>query len=175
MNHKRISKVSAVIALVMLVVLVAAVPAAAQAERIYYTSFECPISASAPERQWVSEDGILHQRGIQQVNEITSSTPYLTGYNYLEVNADINLATGEVHAYGKVELQPAEYEGSWVGTWTTHVSSGGIIDGKATSRGTGDLEGMMDFNNMFNPTEPHPACSSNMDTSEAGYILVSHE
>ncbi len=172
MNHKRISKVSAVL-IVILVLLVAAVPAAAQAERIYYTSYECPISASAPERVWVSEDGILHQRGIHQVNTITSSTPYLTGLNYLELNADINLATGEVHAYGKAELQPAAYEGSWVGTFTTHVS-GGITDGKATVQGTGDLEGMMGFNNMVNPPVPAAACNF-MDTDEYGYILVSHE
>ncbi len=175
MNHKRISKVSAVLTLVLLTFLVAAVPASARAERIYYTSFECPISVSAPERQWVSEDGILHQRGIHQVNESTSSTPYLTGLNYLEVNADINLATGEVHAYGKVDLHPAGYEGSWVGSWTTHVSPEGILDGKATVQGTGDLKGMTAFNTMHNPTGSHPACSNPMATSEEGYILVSHE
>jgi hypothetical protein len=175
MNHKRISKVSLVLTLVLLAFLVAAVPASAQAERIDYTSFECPISMSAPERQWVSEDGILHQRGIHLVNAITSSTPYLTGTNYLEMNTEINLATGEVHAYGKVDLHPAGYEGSWVGTWTTHVSAEGITDGKATIRGTGDLEGMAAFNTMHNPTEPHPACSNPMATSEEGYILVPHQ
>ncbi len=168
MNPKRI-----ILTLVVLVFLVAAVPASAHAERIYYTSYECPISMSAPERQWVSEDGILHQRGIHVVNVLTSSSPYLTGYNYLEMNTDINLATGEVHAYGKVDLQPAAYEGSWVGFFTTHVS-GGITDGKATIRGTGDLEGMTSFNNMFNPPVPDPACFG-MDTAEDGYILVPQE
>ncbi len=173
MNHKRISKVSAVLTLVLLAFLVAAVPASAQAERISYTSFECPISMSAPEREWISEDGILHQRGIQLVNAITSSTPYLNGYNYLEMNTEINLATGEVHAYGKFDLHPAGYDGSWVGTWTTHVSAEGMTIGKATGRGTGDLEGMMIFNNMFNPTVPNPACL--LETDEDGYILVPHQ
>ncbi len=175
MNHKRISKVSAVLTLVMVVFFVAAVPASAQAERIYYTSYECPISMSPPERQWVSEDGILHQRGIHLVNEITSSTPYLTGYNYLEMNTEINLATGEVHAYGKVELQPAAYKGSsWVGFGSSHVSPEGITDGQAVVRGTGDLEGMMVFNNMFSPPVPDPACYY-MNTAEDGYILLPHE
>ncbi len=171
MNHKRISKVSVVFSLVMLAILVAAIPASAQAERIYYTSYECPISMSPPERQWVSDDGILHQRGVHQVNEITSSTPYLTGFNYLVVNAEINLATGEVHAYGKVEVQPAAYEGSWVGFFTTHVSAEGVLDGKATVQGTGALEGLKDFNNMHSPIAPDPACF-NMNTLEDGYILI---
>ncbi len=174
MNHKRISKVSAMLTLVLLAFLVAAVPASAKAERISYTSYDCPISMSPPEREWVSEDGILHQRGIQLVNEITSSTPYQTGYAYLEMNTEINLATGEVHAYGKVEVHPAAYEGSWVGTWTTHVSAEGITDGKATARGTGDLEGMLIFNTMHNPTVPSQNCFSKA-TAEDGYILVPHE
>jgi hypothetical protein len=174
MNHNRKSKIAVIFTLIVLVLLVGVVPASAQAKRIYYTSYECPISMTPPERQWVSEDGILHQRGVHQVNEITSSTPYLTGYNYLEINADISLVTGEVHVYGKVDLQPTAYEGSWIGFFTTHISSEGVLDGKATARGTGDLEGMMDFNNMHFPLVPDPACF-NMDTAEDGYILVPHE
>jgi hypothetical protein len=68
-------KITVIFVLAMVVILMSAVPAAARATRIYYTGAECPITQGDPERQWISEDGILHQRGIPLHNILTSDSP----------------------------------------------------------------------------------------------------
>jgi hypothetical protein len=164
-------RITVVFVLAMVVILVSAVPAAARATRIYYTGAECPITQGYPERQWISEDGILHQRGIPLHNILTSDSPYWRGTNDVVMNAEINLATGEVHAYGIASINPDAYDGTWEGHFSTHVSADGTLLGSATVHGTGELEGMKAFNTQSTPPEPLEECF-NMNTINTGYILI---
>jgi hypothetical protein len=118
-----------------------------------------------PEREWISDDGILHQRGILVINDITSSSDYLTGGITLEMNVDINPATGLGHAYGTLSIVPTAWNRAWEGHWSTHKSPEGLR-GSATGQGTGELAGMKVFNNMTN-TDPMDPC-----TYEWGTILI---
>jgi hypothetical protein len=163
MNVKRIT---VVFILAMVVVLVSTVSATAKATHIEYTSIDCTVEPwGPPEREWVSDDGVLHQRGILVVNEVSSSNAYLTGGMTLEMNVDIDLGTGLGHAYGTLSLDPIAYNGTWEGHWSTHISPEGLR-GSATGQGTGDLQGMKLFNHMAN-SNPMDPC-----TNEWGSILI---
>ena len=174
MNHKRISTLSTIFVLAMVMLMAGSVPAAAKAERIYFTGQDCPIYVGPPERQWVSEDGVLHQRSVPMTTTLTYDTPYLNGMNYLVVNMDVDLATGAVHVYGITEAHPDGIEGTWEGHFSTHVSPEGVINGRAVVHGTGELEGMISFLDISSPDVPDPACS-NMNTTSNGTILLPNE
>lgn len=173
MNHKRISILSTIFLLAMVVLLAGTVPAAARAERIYFSGEDCPIFVGPPERQWVSEDGGLHMRGIPMITTLTYEPPDLSGLNYLVMNQDVD-PTGAVHVYGTVDLHPDSGGGTWVGIFSTHVSPEGVISGRAVAHGTGAYEGMITFNNVSSPAAPNPDCY-NMNTASNGYILIPHE
>jgi len=159
-------RITIIFVLAMVVILMSAVPAAARATRIEYTSLDCTIAPwGSPERVWISDDGVLHQRGVQVINRVTSSSVYVTGDMTLEMNFDIDLATGLGHAYGTLSIVPTAYNGTWEGHWSTHISPEGLT-GNATGQGTGDLEGMKIFNNMSN-LDPNDPC-----TNEWGSILI---
>jgi hypothetical protein len=171
MNHKRISRLSIILVLALVLILVSAVPASATAERKFFTGTTCPITQGTPDREWISEDGVLHQRGVALTSISTSANPYLAGLNSLVANFEINLLTGAVHVYGPAVLHPAAHEGTWVGHFSTHVSPLGVIDGSMVMHGTGDLEGLILFNTISNPEAPDPACN-NVNTSDTGYVLI---
>ena len=159
-------KITVIFVLAMVVILVSAVPAAARATHIEYTSGDCTIAPwGPPEREWISDDGILHQRGVLLINSVTSSSDYITGDMTIEMDFDIDLATGLGHAYGSLSIAPTAYNGTWEGHWSTHISPAGL-QGRATGQGTGDLEGMKIFNNMWN-SDPNDPC-----TNEWGTILI---
>jgi hypothetical protein len=154
------------IVLTFCIILLTAAPAAARATRINYEAYECPIAPwGEPERMWVSEDGVMHMRGVPLVNLLESESPYLAGTNTVNMNLDLNPATGEGHAYGTVLLAPFAKNGTWEGRWSTHVSPTGI-QGKAVVHGTGELAGMKMFNNMSN-SDPNDPCDNSV-----GYILI---
>ena len=173
MNQKRISVLSIIFILAMVIILAGTVPAAARAEKIPFTGEDCPETVGLAEKQWVS-GGVLHQRGVPMFNTLEYDPAFLTGTANLMANFDIDQATGAVHAYGSIEIQPDGVEGTWVGRFSTHVSAEGVVNGNAVVHGTGELEGMMAFNNVSSPAAPDPACNG-MNTSSNGYILITHE
>jgi hypothetical protein len=170
MKHKQISIISTIFILAMIVLLAGSTPAAARAERIYFSGEDCPIYVGAPEKQWVSEDGALHMRGIPMITTLTYNPPVLNGTNHIVMNQDVD-PTGAIHVYGSVEIHPYDGEGIWVGRFSTHVSPEGVVEGKAVAHGTGDFEGMITFNNVSSPDAFDPACF-NMNTASNGYILI---
>jgi hypothetical protein len=171
MNHNRISKLGTIFTLILVVLLAGTIPAAAQAERIYYTGTDCTIIVGPPERQWVSEDGVLHQRGVPMIDYMTYEPEWLNGTNYEMGNFDIDLSTGAVHVYGTFELHTGGGDGTWVGRFSTHVSPEGVVDGRGVGHGTGDFEGMTTFNTISSPEAPDPLCDG-VTTSGNGYILI---
>jgi len=160
------NKILILIILTLCITLSIAAPAAARATRINYESYECTIAPwGEPERMWVSEDGVMHMRGVLVVNLIESENPYLAGINRLIMNVDLDPATGEGHAYGTALLTPSAKNGTWEGRFSTHIMPTGIR-GKAVIHGTGELAGMKMFNKMSN-SDPNDPCNNG-----AGYILL---
>jgi hypothetical protein len=160
--HRNLTLIVLTFCLVFLI----AAPAAARATRIYYEAYECPLAPwGEPERIWISEDGILHMRGFLIENLIESESPYLAGINRVYANFDLNPATGEGHAYGKVSITPFTKDGTWEGQFSTHVSPDGI-QGRAVVHGTGEMSGLKQFNNISN-SDPNDPCHT-----DAGYILL---
>lgn len=155
MNHKRFQIRSILLVLAMVVVLVSAVPASAQAERIFISGTTCIQTQSPPERFWISEDGIMHMRGIITSNIDVTDSPYDTGMASMIMNIDIDPTTGYGHAFGSFTIYPTTYDGTWEGHWSTHIAPDGVR-GSATGHGTGELEGLQIFNNMSseNPNDP---------------------
>jgi len=174
MNHKRIPQLGTFLILAMVVILAGTVPAAAMAERIYYTGEDCPIEFGTPVRQWTSEDGVLHIRGLPMTTRLTYDLPYLNGLNYIIANQDVDLATGAVHVYGTVEIHPYSGQGTWVGSFSTHVTPEGVLSGRSVVHGTGEWEGMISFNEISSPEAPNLDCF-NMNTAGNGYILIPHQ
>ncbi len=160
MNHIKKSRITIIITLVLLGVLVSFIPAAAQAQHLDFTGTTCMLSQSPPEKFWISEDGILHMRGIVTQN-IDVAGPYDTGTASMTMNIDINPITGEGHGYGTFTIYPAAYNGTFEGHWSSHISPDGLR-GSAAGHGTGDLEGLQTFNNMSSDTPNDPCTNSSI-------------
>ncbi len=155
-------KITTVFIVAMLVILVGVVPATAKAVRVDYVSIGCVQYQGPPEHFWISEDGIVHMRGVT-VNQVdTSTNDYDNGTATLIMDLDINPVTGYGHAYGSVTIYPIAYDGTWVGHWSTHVSPEGLR-GSMTARGTGELEGLILFNDMMS-TDPANPCTDGYET-----------
>ena len=160
------NKILILIILTLCITLSIAAPAAARATRINYEAHECAVGPwGEPERMWVSEDGVLHMRGVLVVNLIDSESPYLAGTNTVNMNVDLNPATGYGHAYGRGLITPFAKNGTWEGRFSTHVSPDGI-QGKAVVHGTGELMGMKQYNNISN-SDPNDPCHT-----DTGYMLI---
>ncbi|HSB67648.1 MAG TPA: hypothetical protein VLD65_13825 [Anaerolineales bacterium] len=155
-------KVTTVFIVAMLVILVGVVPAAAKAVRVDYVSTGCIVYQGPPERFWISEDAIVHMRGITFNQVDTSTNDYDNGTATLIANIDMNPITGYGHAYGSVTIYPTAYDGTWVGQWSTHRSPDGL-KGSMTARGTGELEGLLLFNDMRS-TDPTNPCTDGYET-----------
>jgi len=155
MNHAKRSKIIFILSLAMLVILVGAVPASAQAQRLNFTGTTCTESQTPPEKFWISDDGVMHQRGTVLTNIDETDGDYDTGINILTGNIDLDLATGYGHAYGTFIIYPSAYSGTFEGHWSSHISPDGLR-GIAVGHGTGELEGVQIFNNLSsdNPTDP---------------------
>jgi hypothetical protein len=154
------------IVLTFCIILLIAAPVAARATRISYEADECALAPwGEPERMWVSEDGVMHMRGVFVENLIESENPYLAGINRVYMNLDLNPATGEGHASGTVLITPFAKNGTWEGRFSTHISPNGIR-GKSVVHGTGELIGMKMFNHMLS-SAPNAPCHNDI-----GYILL---
>lgn len=157
MNYRRVFKISVPTLLAILIVVVGIIPASARAERVDIYGTTCIQTQSPPERFWISEDGIVHMRGIVTTNIDVTNNGYDTGSASMVMNIDMDPATGNGHGYGTFTIYPSAYDGTWSGSWSSHISPDGLR-GSATGHGTGELEGLSIFNNMSS-TNPNDPCT----------------
>ncbi len=162
MNHKKKSKITFILCLVLVIVLVGAIPASAQAERLIISGTTCIQYQEPPEKFWISDDGIMHSRGAVLHNIDVTDSPYDTGINILTGNVDLDHATGYGHAYGTFILYPTAYDGTFEGSWSSHISPDGLR-GKAVGHGTGELEGIQIFNELSSSNANDP-CTNSSET-----------
>jgi hypothetical protein len=162
MNHIKRSKIIIILSLAMLLVLVGAMPAYAEAERLNFTGTTC-IQSQTPGRTWISDDGILHDRGGVLTNINTADSDYGSGIMILTGNIDLDLDTGNGHTYGTLVLYPSAYDGTFVGSWSSHISAGSLR-GISVAHGTGDLEGLQMFVDLSGDNPLSNPCT-NADTT----------
>jgi hypothetical protein len=161
MNHTKRLKIIFILSLAMLVILVGTVPAYAEAQRLNFTGTTCTQSQTPPEKFWISDDGVMHSRGVVMTNIDVIDGDYDTGIAILTGDIDLDLATGYGHAHGTFTLYPAAYNGTFEGHWSSHISPDGLR-GSAVGHGTGELEGVQIFNNMSSDNPNDPCTNSNI-------------
>lgn len=162
----------------LLTVLVAALllgsawPADAQATRIEdITSYE--YTCAIPETFNPTFTGnVMHIRDYVHVNINISDSPYLDGINTTIADAEINGKNGNVSIRGTMHLEPNAYPGStWEGRWV-FIGSRGTYFGLAVAQGTGDLEGMTLFLDLYDAPKADDADEVCATVSYNGYAGV---
>ena len=154
----------------------------AQATRIEgLTSFE--YDCAIPETFNPTFSGnVMHIRDYVHVNVNESDSPYMAGINTTVADAEINNVSGTVSIRGTMRLEPTAYQGSaWEGRWV-FIASKGTYFGRAVAQGTGELEGMTLFMDLYDwaadPLAAAAACEGygvpeESHTVTEGYIVVS--
>lgn len=151
----------------------------AQATRIEgLTAFEYDCGAPQTFNPTFSGN-VMHLRDYVHVNVNISDSPYLDGILTTFANAEINGKSGTASIRGTFRLEPTAYPGSaWEGTWV-FIGSKGTSFGRSVGQGTGELEGMTLFMDLydwtdFDPDEADAACASVSYDSQPVYPEASH-
>jgi hypothetical protein len=128
----------------LIVLSILAAPVAAGTIRTDYEGFEYFVGPVSPGRQWVSEDGVLHMRGVQQAFQDDVSDPRVSGYVVLTLNGNLQFADPPVMFYGRmwgtarIDNDGGYWEGSFVGERTEQ----GFTYGHVVLHGHGAYEGL---------------------------------
>ncbi len=126
---------------------------------------------------------VMHIRDYVHVNVNESESPYLDGINTTVADAEFNNVSGTASIRGTMHLAPTAYpDSAWVGRWV-FIASKGTYFGRAVAQGTGELEGMTLFIDLYdwaaNPEIAKDVCDSvggvpeESHTITEGYIVVS--
>jgi hypothetical protein len=125
---------------------------------------------------------VMHIRDYVHVNVNESDSSYLAGINTTVADAEFNNVSGTASIRGTMRLEPTDYPGSaWVGRWV-FVASKGTYFGRAVAQGTGELEGMTLFMDLYDwAADPDVAAAvcegygvpEESHTVTEGYIVVS--
>ena len=162
--------------LVLATLALAATPASARATRTTYTAEEFICVEGPPQRMWFSANGtMLHIRGQSAESVVLSSNPLVQGTNHLLKNMDLNLSTGEGHAYGTFSTSPEAVDGTWDGHFTIRFSPTSF-SGSAAGRGSGDLAGQhvaIRFS-ALDPGDPDNPCGATSADLATGVIHNPH-
>lgn len=152
--------------------------AGAKAERIEgLTSYEydCAILETLNPTFTGSEGHMMHIRDYVHVNLNISDSPYLDGINTTVAQAEIDTRTGRASIRGTMRLEPYAYQGSaWEGRWV-FIASNGLNFGWAVAHGTGDLEGMTLFMNLYDAPQAEDAVAKCATVSYNGFTGVPEE
>ncbi len=126
----------------LLLVSILAVPVEARNTRTEFygwsTAQDCPWCA--PGRMWVSEDWVLHIRGMEEYDFNDYSDTRIAGCNLVTVNVNMQLPEvyGPMWGTAHIENDDGYWEGSWVGYRTP--DGGSSI--QEVLHGYGDYEGL---------------------------------
>lgn len=87
------------------------------------TPQDCPLCAAG--RLWVSEDWVLHIRGMQEYYFNDYGDPRITGYDLVTINLNMQLPEvyGPMWGTAHLENEYGYWEGSWVGYRTAEGTS----------------------------------------------------
>ncbi len=134
--------------LVLLATLSMASIAKAEVIRTDFTAWDIP-GPLTPGKVWI-EDGYLYMRGMEGVSQISQVTPgeelHISGYAPMSLNANIDLARGCGHIWGKFVNAVGE-NAYWNGSYTGELcvdsyGSPQSFTTRGVAQGGGELEGM---------------------------------
>lgn len=95
---------------------------------------------------------VMHIRDYVHVNVVASESDYaeyVQGINTTVANAEINFWSGTTSIRGTSTLVPDAYpDSAWIGRWV-FIASKGTYFGRAVYRGTGELQGMTMFFDLY--------------------------
>jgi hypothetical protein len=118
--------------------LMAAVPAAARSPVTDFVTVAYVCVWEAPFEEWLTDDGVLHQRGLILHNEYRSDEPRVMGKDLGYGHQDIDLNTGRFYMWGNGTLLTSE--GTWYyDMWGESTSEGAVSH--VTGHGGDGLEG----------------------------------
>ncbi len=144
----------AVVGLILLSTLAAPVAA-----KTTWTEFEGPSTPVAcpwcsPGRLWVSEDGVLHMRGMQEYYFNDYGDPRITGYDLVTVNVNLQLplAYGPMWCTARLENE----NGYWQGTAVGYRTEQGFSYIQEVLHGHGAYEGLQARLDLVRE-DPNPA------------------
>ena len=148
------SRITLLVLIVILATLIlGAIPASARAERYEFNSTQSFIFPQPPppfpvpeSRTWVS-DGISHVRNNFLAFSVTGD---VNGTNYLLINSNTDIATGDGVMWATIvlDLEWNGMYGTFEGKSQNEVIGGGVLNQGRThfvGQGTGDFEGMTMF------------------------------
>ena len=130
---------------VLIVLSILAAPVVAGTIRTEYEGTEYYVGPVSPGRQWVSEDGVLHIRGLREAYEDEVDDPRLCGDAVVTANMNFHFADPPVFVYGRmwgtvrIDNDNGYWEGGWVGK-RTELQGHSYI--RAVLHGHGDYEGL---------------------------------
>jgi hypothetical protein len=150
--------------------LIAAVPAAATSPVTHFVTKAYVCGMDLPIKEWVTDDGILHQRGLVLHNEyVSDGEPRMVGVDASVLHQDIDLATGEIQAWGTGGI--ITDEGSWYYDLRAEANSDGFVS-YGTGYGGDGLEGYFvswTGRQIFPPYEDAP-CETELAMELTGLI-----
>ena len=154
----------------MALLLIAAVPAAARSPVEEFAGIAYVCAQEAPVKEWISDDGVLHQRGVLLRDEWRSEDePRLNGSELAIYGQDINLYTGALQIWGTGTVLSDE------GTWYTEVSAELTAEG-LVSHGSGyGADGLERYfisweGNQLSPPFEDPPCETVLALALSGLI-----
>ncbi len=145
MNKKRIP---GLVSLVLILLLVSTIPASANPNWVRVDIIEvfCDYQTGG---WWVDGD-MYYERGSVETGykiPLSADDPFPTGTYTIDVNLDLNFATGQGIGYGDVRFDPDGYSGAFIGWWhgtfynDTQTAAWLVKQAHANTDGVGDAEG----------------------------------
>ena len=125
---KKVILFTLAVGLIAALVFMSVTPGAAKALKVKTCALQTN-TGEIPGKVWVSDDGtVLHIRGQKTFANITPlaghpecDPAYSSGTMESIVNINLNLVTLDGNAYGTHTIQSANFDGSWVGSFSgTH-------------------------------------------------------
>ncbi len=129
----------------LMVLAILAAPVAAGTIRTDYEGLEYYVRPLPGGREWISEDGVYHFRGLQEAYRDEVDDPRLCGDTVVTINGNFQFADPPVIVYGpmwgtfRIDNDGGYWEGSWVGERT---ESEGFSYIRGVLRGYGAYEGL---------------------------------
>jgi len=168
---------------------VAAAPAVAKSMRMPVDFWEVSCETE-PGRTWISDDGVLHNRGrvsqaVFYAYDESLGAGVLVGEDTVVSNANLDPATFSGRVFGTFTLTylPASELGTFDGKFTGSLTGGVSFIGRAVGHGTGPLRGKKMKLSFATPELPlwllevleenPPACGQSVGIyHDTGYILA---
>jgi hypothetical protein len=144
----------------MALLLIAAVPAAARPPVTRFVTVGYGCAQEAPVKEWISDDGVLHQRGVLLRGEWRSEDePRVTGSEISIWDQDINLNTGAVEVWGRGTVMTDE--GTWYTVVTAELTAEGLVS-RGSGYGADGLKGYFMYwqGEQLSPPFEDPPCDA---------------